>query len=140
MYEFKSFILNYNLWLNIGVVLLSIGILCFIIFDKNRKFIVPKVFTLIFLLLSNFMIKPIILSTYPLYGKRDCFKFKKIINKNPIESWHKPFLEKEIEFHVLKVGKENYYTTSTEPKLEDFPFKLDGLTEKSDCSNLFGKK
>jgi Zn-dependent protease with chaperone function len=140
MYQLKILISSYSLIFNIVGLLLIIGISLSFYFHKDKNLIVPKVFSLIFIFISFFVIKPLILKTYPLYKKGECFKYEKVINEQPSENWHKPFLKKKLEFLVLKVGKKNYYVSTTEPKLEDFPINLDGLSRKSDCSELFGKK
>lgn len=140
MEQLKFFLTEYDLIINISVVIIILSLISlFFIKNRNENRIVFQVFSIILLFVLNFVIKPIFINTYPLYLKGDCFISKKIVNPKPIEEWHKDYLEKKLEFLVLKVGKENYYVSSSLPSLGDFSIKLDGKTKKSDCSLIYKK-
>lgn len=140
MIDFKIFISTYYYQITIVGSLLILLMLSSFLFYKNKDLNLIRFFSVIVLSLILFIVYPLILSTYPIYSKGQCFTYDKVINEEPKEEWHRPYEKKKLEFLVLKVGKENYYVSSSEPKLEDFPFKKDGKTKKSDCSTIFRRK
>lgn len=140
IYDLKSFLLTYDILLKVLLMaILFLLVLIPIIFNKKWEvFISIRIFIGLAIIILLLII-PVFLDSFPVYEKGDCFLYKKIINNKPIEEWHKGYLEKELEFLVLRVGKKNYYVSSNQPSLEDFPIKMDGLTRQSDCSSLFQK-
>lgn len=139
MHELKIFLSNYSLIIDIIIILFACGVAISFLFYNRKVYAVQRVFVLIFFVIIGSIIKPILLKTFPLYKKGECFRYEKVIHGKPTEKWHSSFLKKELEFLVLKVGKESYYVSTTEPKLEDFPIKEDGKTKKSDCSTIFAR-
>lgn len=101
---------------------------------KNKKNWILTFITVVF---ASLLICVLYLKNVPSYEKGNCFTKNMVLSKEPMEEWHTPFLIKKVEFIVLKVGKKNYYVSTTVPSLDDFLISEDYSVEKSNCDIIF---
>lgn len=76
----------------------------------------------------------------PKYKRGECFLLKdQVINEEPKEYWHKPFKKGDVEYLVLKVGKQFYQVASSEKGIKDVPITIQSNSIKSNCSLIYKK-
>lgn len=136
MGEWKLYILIV-IW---TLIFADLAVLSYLVVKKNETFKKKN------LGLFSIFVVLIILSSYTRakYGRflvGECFIVEnQEVVPLPKEEWDKEAQIQTVEYQILKVGKENYLTHSSQPSFGNFSFKKDLWLEKTDCSMIFKGK